>query len=274
MIERYVAHGQLPPTLVFYRCATCGLEYADPTFMADASWYELVEHYTNRWEFNPCLRDLAARSAHVLEVGCGDGRFLARLAAEGHRAVGIDFNSRAVADAVRQGLAATTDSIAGVRDHQPGFFDAVVAFQTLEHFERPVAFLAELRGAVEVGGTVHLSFPSPRRYVTRYHSDERVGRREMWDYPPHHQTRWDRSAVNAALNRAGWRLTAFEEEPFRWPTVARFLSERNTARAGRSPDEIGLVARWAQRSSMLARTAPGIWRYKGWSAYVRAEAVR
>jgi hypothetical protein len=25
---------------------------------------------------------------------------------------------------------------------------------------------------------------------------------------------------------------------------------------------------------MLARTAPGVWRYKGWSAYVRAEAAR
>jgi SAM-dependent methyltransferase len=61
----------------------------------------------------------------VLEVGCGTGRFLAHLAAQGHDAVGLDISPRMARRARRRGGVVVNASVTAT-PFQGGAFDVVV----------------------------------------------------------------------------------------------------------------------------------------------------
>ncbi|WP_067865927.1 class I SAM-dependent methyltransferase [Nocardia shimofusensis] len=98
-------------------------------------------------------------SEALVDIGCGDGRFLAHLAEHGHRGrlVGLD-NSTA--------MVAATDAIPGVEGvlgdaevlpFADGEFDAVTARHMLYHVPDPHQALRELRRITRVGGRVAVS---------------------------------------------------------------------------------------------------------------------
>jgi SAM-dependent methyltransferase len=83
----------------------------------------------------------------ALEIGCGRGRWLRRLARLGWRAVGID-----VAEAARPGAVAAGEAI----PFRGGSFDLVLAVTVLQHLERKAAVLAEAAHLVKPGGRLLL----------------------------------------------------------------------------------------------------------------------
>lgn len=54
--------GNIPDTFYFFRCQSCGLEFANPMFVASGDFYahmqEDMSYYSNRWEFKQTLQDL------------------------------------------------------------------------------------------------------------------------------------------------------------------------------------------------------------------------
>jgi len=98
------------------------------------------------------LGDLAP--GKLLDLGCGDGQFLARMRARGWEVVGVDFDQAAVAAAwdlhrirVLQG------DLRSLRlpDSE---FDAIVLNHVLEHVPSPVAELTECRRLLRPGGSL------------------------------------------------------------------------------------------------------------------------
>jgi SAM-dependent methyltransferase len=272
-VVEYVSAARLPPVVVMRECASCGLQFAQQPFEAPADWYRRFERYGWRWEYDECLEVLGARRQRVLEVGCGEGVFLEAARARGHEVTGIDFNAAAAAAARGKGLDVRLTDLADAARMVGPRYDAIVLFHVLEHVSEPLHLMRTLHALASDGGVLHLSCPGPRRFTTALEPDKRAGLRDMWDYPPFHQTRWRASAIRALLGRAGWRLEECREEPFDLRGVAVFLEDRRERAAGRRLASVPWPVRSARVAQRMVRLAPRTRRLRGMSLYCRAEAV-
>lgn len=111
-------------------------------------------------------------SEALLDVGCGDGAFLAGLHASGHdgRLVGVDIEPELIVAARGRGSAVYGRGAAGRHERDPGpsvefmtadaahlpfpdaSFDAVTARYVIDHLADPVAAIAEARRVIRPGG--------------------------------------------------------------------------------------------------------------------------
>jgi len=136
-------------------------------------------------------------TGRLLEVGCGPGHFL-RLASErGWKVQGVEIARSAVEVARSFGLAVFHGSLEELLEKNPvPNFDAVVAFEVLEHVGDPMGFLKLLGKAVRVKGVVAISVPNacdPFVFL-----DPRPEAQ-----PPVHLQFFTRKAIRKALEVAG-----------------------------------------------------------------------
>lgn len=82
----------------------------------------------------------------VLDLGCGDGRLLARLRDERNcRVLGVELDEDHFVAAIDRGLPVIrADLNAGLKEIPDGSFDFVVLSQTLQQVNRPMALLNEI----------------------------------------------------------------------------------------------------------------------------------
>ncbi|WP_232023224.1 class I SAM-dependent methyltransferase [Actinomyces viscosus] len=116
----------------------------------------------NYWNHNVAfhrriVRDAGLRGGRALDVGCGDGLLLARLAAVCRRVVGIDADEQAVARSrhrlarVPQAEARLDDAMDPALPERIGTFETVTCVATLHHLPLKPA-LRRLGGLVAPGG--------------------------------------------------------------------------------------------------------------------------
>jgi SAM-dependent methyltransferase len=221
-LTKYLDSGKAPSTIHMAKCCDCGLEFASPMFAAGEEWYT-EEIYTIRWEFKKSLEDLKPGS-EILEIGCGEGVFLELAAREGHSVLGMDFNPRAIQIAKAKGWEVYCCNLRKLKERLPNRkFDAVMFFHVIEHIEDLEIFFQDLSSIMPTGSSLHFSCPGPNRWTTQFETDRKVGLREVWDYPPYHQTRWNRLAADKILSRFGWKLQKSLEEPFDWRGMSTYL---------------------------------------------------
>ncbi len=91
------------------------------------------------------------RSGKILDLGCGKGRFAARLADRGTRVVGLDLSGAMLAGA--RGLDCVRASALRL-PFRDGTFDAVAAVEVFEHLPADHAALAEVFRVSRPGGVV------------------------------------------------------------------------------------------------------------------------
>ncbi len=95
----------------------------------------------------------------ILDVGCGAGQVVEQLGRRGHLARGVDVCEPAIQMARRRG--ARCSLYDGARlPFGEGEFDAVGAFNVLEHVDEPEDFLAELVRVAAPGGRLVVSSPN------------------------------------------------------------------------------------------------------------------
>lgn len=154
-----------------------------------------------------------APGARVLDVGCGVGQVVARLAQGGYEAHGVDVSEPNLTEARK--FCPRCQLYDGRRlpfaDH---YFAAAGSLNVLEHVEEPEAFITELVRVVQPGGKVVLSSPNFMRVFgfRDYHprmrglaSKWRNWRRLGWK---RRQMRTDPGAVRFD------RMPAIVKEPF------------------------------------------------------------
>jgi SAM-dependent methyltransferase len=106
------------------------------------------------------LRESGAR--RVLDLGCGNGTFTARIAAAGHEVVGIDASSSGILIASRVVPAGTFHEgslEAPLPESLHGQFDAVTAVEVIEHLPMPGVLCARAREALRPDGQFILTTP-------------------------------------------------------------------------------------------------------------------
>lgn len=102
------------------------------------------------------------RGGRVLDIACGTGYGLALLG-EMARVVGVDVDRSAAAEARSHADASVLVSDGRKLPFCSGSFDAIVSFETIEHFHQRELFVSELARVLSESGILILSTPNARR---------------------------------------------------------------------------------------------------------------
>src|SRR6266436_2123552 len=200
-------------------CPACGLTFSSPMHAADAAFYEASTEYDDKWEFDFVPVRLAELDRHgaLLDLGCGDGRFLGRVSER----------------------FAPTELDCWAPDRR---FEAITAFHVLEHLEDPRAFVAHVARRLVPGGLLAVSVPNPDRWVLWWV-------REAWDYPPHHLTRWTARSLRSLLEQQGFEVQEVRTEPLRRWSQLRSACRDICWSLAVGPLSFGIGSRWASALS-------------------------
>lgn len=199
---------------VLFHCPCCDLVFSNPMKGLPSDWYDrmyVVRHIAIddriRWYYSWAVKNLP-RKGKLLDVGCGEGTFVAYADKHGFEASGLDFSAAAIEAGTRRfGLtslvAATVEDYR--RTHSENAFDVITLFEILEHTESPVRFLEEIQTLLRPGGLLIVSVPNRARWPIL----------DFVDYPPHHLTRWSSPSLRTILETSGFEIVRSDYTPVR-----------------------------------------------------------
>jgi 2-polyprenyl-3-methyl-5-hydroxy-6-metoxy-1,4-benzoquinol methylase len=191
----------------------------------------------------------------LLDIGCGDGRFLSVMARRGWRVAGVDFDAAAVAQArelrkldVKVGTAASQAAL-GEK------YDRVTASHVIEHVAEPREFLRHCRQLLTPGGRIILCTPNARSFGHR-----RYGAAWRGLEPPRHLQLFTLAALSSCAQQAGLQVeSAFTTiaEAQAILVVSHFLRKRGACRL---PDfSMTDLLEWSVVGPVLAARARWAW---------------
>ena len=141
----------------------------------------------------------------LLDVGCGDGRFLRHAKEQGFEIWGIDFDKKSVEN-VKRNLGIDTVFAMSLEEFyeyakERGLkFDVITFFEVLEHQDKPREFLEMVKDLLKEGGYIAGSVPSRQCLFAE------IGWKYFHgDHPPHHFLRFSKSSIEKALNFSGFK---------------------------------------------------------------------
>lgn len=192
----------------------------------EEGWVPAPRYLMRRARILDMLRDVSP--GRVLEVGPGAATLLMEMAAKGFRCEGLEPSQEARQLAARL-LARSGLPVELHAEPLPGWagaFDALFAFDVLEHIEDDHGALRQWRSWLKPGGTLLLSVPARQALWTA--GDDWAG----------HFRRYEWGALASLLDEAGFDVRRFECYGF--PLTN--LSERLSARAYRDTMRRGEAA--------------------------------
>ena len=226
------------------RCESCGTAVTAGVPADAAALYEGGTYAPARSVLSGAiepLRRLAERDrmrfvaeipagGRVLELGAGDGRFVARLAEAGYAAWGIEPSGSAVGAAARIGALVERAGAASA-EVADGSLDGVVIWHALEHLEDPAGVLTRARGWLRPGGRTIVAVPNLASLQARLGGD-----RWFHQDVPRHRTHFTATGLRALHERCGLRVRhesqlLVEQNPLgMWQTLLnRLTRERDFA---------------------------------------------
>jgi SAM-dependent methyltransferase len=162
----------------------------------------------------------------LLDVGCGDGRFLRHAKRQGFEVWGIDFDKKSV-DSAKRNLGIETVFAMSLEEFyeyakKEGLkFDVITFFEVLEHQDKPREFLEMVKGLLKEGGYIAGSVPNRERLFT-----EVEWKYTHIDHPPHHFLRFSKSSLEKALNFAGFKNVEVYELDFPFIQLFPYLEKK------------------------------------------------
>lgn len=196
-----------------YQCSKCLVQFWLPLKVPGYRWYEQGNPYQ--------IRDLIGskiyrgyhknflkryknfpKNTKILDLGCGAGEFIAELKKRGCQVWGVDFDREAVRIAKQRfGLKNIYDLSLNefFQKNDLPKFDIITLFEVIEHLDDPLAFFLNVKNLLKPGGQLVISTPFRKRFWPN---------RNSWDFPPHHFTRWDETAISNLLEKIGLKVSA------------------------------------------------------------------
>jgi SAM-dependent methyltransferase len=212
------------------RCRACGFGWTSPplapaeieafyppTYLGDTE-KALGEHLSGhlarsrswREELEKCrLLERFSPGGRILDVGCGDGRFLWALDETRWERTGVE-TMEATVELVRSRIPSLRLVCGDIGNDclMPGTFEAVTFWHVLEHIPRPRAVLSRASALLRPGGWLIISLPDISSIQARLF-------RRYW-YPfddvPRHIYHFSRESLDRLLREAG--LKVVEHLPF------------------------------------------------------------
>lgn len=194
------------------KCSLCHLEYFDPPCYGAGDFYARISknawyYEENKWEYDVAASVLAQLSpGNLLEIGCGNGHFLEKIASLGIAIEGVDINKDAVATCKTKGLDVAVGNVLEIEKT----YDAVALFQVLEHMENAKELFEFLTTRlIHPGGHLIIAVPNPDGYL----KDMDIN---LLDMPPHHNSCWGVKTFQYLQSQFGLQLIAHHQEPIRY----------------------------------------------------------
>jgi SAM-dependent methyltransferase len=171
----------IPGTKTLICCDKCGMLYDDVTFTEEQlqEYYRRNEHYAvaslggsgslsddNRNRYDRIINTLNPDSkGTILDVGCGQGGFVAQCLQHGFRAVGIEPSEKSRNAGLDAGLDIYASIAEYVTKHPETKISTVVISHVLEHLLRPLEMLKELSSNAP-GALVYIEVPDAAAYLS------------------------------------------------------------------------------------------------------------
>jgi SAM-dependent methyltransferase len=173
------------------------------------------------------IRHLPARpGGRLLDVGCGDGAFVAAAAQRGWHAEGLEPDPAAVAGARAQGLAIQQGTLKELAAREPGQrYDAITLSHVVEHMHDPEGELASAFALLRPGGLLWIATPNLDSLGHR-----RFGIDWLGLDPPRHLVIFTPDSLAGLLARIGFTV---EPTPRPAPQVWASFSNSAAIRDGR-----------------------------------------
>jgi len=140
----------------------------------------------------------------LLDVGCGDGRFLRYAKEQGFEVWGIDFDKKSVEN-VKRNLGIDTVFAMSLEEFYEYAkeknlkFDVITFFEVLEHQDKPREFLEMVKGLLREGGYIAGSVPNREMVLV-----ESFWEYTHVDFPPHHFLRFSQKSLENAIKLFGF----------------------------------------------------------------------
>lgn len=218
--------------------------YYDPSDPSPAAMEQQLANPTFERRRRRLESVLGSRARRILEIGCGDGNFLATLRRSGWDVQGQEFSPDTSAMVIRRHqiptIAGPLESVALERP-----FPVVAAYHVFEHIYHPAGWLQRVIQFVEPGGLLHLQVPNAASLTRRLSGD-------VWSglVFPEHVYFYEPRTLQRVLSRSGFSVLATATwDPWHGPgAVATSVANvANRALSGRRP--------WHDR--VLDRAEPG-----------------
>jgi len=244
-----------PSPELFRTCVRCGLASAVCREDPGSEWYqqsglypegELMHHLD--WRERRFFEHLQPRAGgRLLDLGCGDGRFLAHARERGWRVQGLDASPVAARRAMdERGVQVQVHDLSGgALPAEAGSLEAVTAFELIEHLGDPLQLLRGARGLLQPGGKLVVTVPRLDRRPALFHP--------AVDSPPHHMTLWTESALRSVLRGAGFDQVEIHAPPLH-PRELYLHSVWGRGGAGRPWSEVGHKVRAGLAAMLLVAT--------------------
>lgn len=256
-------HLTLSTDIRIVRCRRCRALYRSPRPDPDALARDYDERYFRQdyethadgggrdylsdrerlmQSFDAHLADLErlCRPGRLLDVGCAAGFLLAAARRRGWEVVGLEFSAFA-ADYARREFSLEVQQAPVDRASFPhGSFDAITAFEFIEHVPTPGAALNRMRDWLRPGGVLALTTPNAASWQARRHPDRFGAFLES-----RHLVYFTPVTLSRLLRHAGFRIRQLR-------TDVSLVSTQQLLQAG-MPRE-----RTQQLRTFVNRTCPGL----------------
>lgn len=168
------------------QCANCRAVYLDPQPTLQQLDHAYSEHYYGEQEkkfFSPfelvldyfrkqrarALTNHLAPNAHILDIGCGNGRFLHFVSQMGNYHLhGVELPGKAAQRAAQIPNIHLKIGELQANDFEPQSIDAVTMFHVVEHLPNPAEVLAIISQIIKPGGVAIISFPNIDSWQSRF----------------------------------------------------------------------------------------------------------
>lgn len=195
-------------TIRLCRARQSGLLFFTPPPVGSEALYRALRAFD--WYDPQDKREYALAAGHippgarVLDVGAGAGAFAGYLTDADY--TGLEPDRAAAETAQHAGLRVRSETLAEhVTGHGPAY-DAICAFQVLEHVAAPGDFVAQALRALKPGGLLIIGVPAYDSYLG--HLTDFV-----LDLPPHHVSWWPDEALATLASHFGLETLAIEATP-------------------------------------------------------------
>ncbi len=213
-----------------YRCPTCrlGFRWPQPSESELTELYQLAE--ADPWTYTPSERPdwvLALRTieksavSRVLDVGCFDGAFLGMLPLRTEK-YGVEISQPAADRARKAGISILGGTLQNLAEEP---FDAVVAFDVIEHVRDPEEFLHDMAVLTKPGGLVIISTGNLDSLSWRF-----MGSRYWYSSLPEHLSFTSPSWAKLVGHRCGLELRSvalFSHAASRGPALRAAEAAKN-----------------------------------------------
>lgn len=143
------------------------------------------------------MRHLPDKPGRLLDVGCGNGRFLLRARDAGWSVMGVEPDGKAVAAVRKAGIEVVEGFLDTLHVSEP--FDVVTVSHVIEHVHEPRQFVRSLYDNLKPGGLVWLATPNSKSVGHAWYGAAWRGLE-----PPRHMVVFSARAVERVLEEAGF----------------------------------------------------------------------